>query len=535
MTDVLVVGSGPGGVNAAAALVAAGRQVTLLDFGNVDRRYASLIPDQSFSELRHQDPAQHRYFLGDEFEGVPFGPVRVGAQLTPPRMHILADAAERIPVDPDDFSVSMSLARGGLGAGWSAGVFPFTDDELAAMGLGLSELQPHYDAVAERIGVAGDHDDLERFLPASPSMMPALDIDTNAGVVLERYRRRRAELNAAGFFLGTTRLAACTRAHRGRGPHRYHDMAYWADTDRSVYRPQWTLEELRRSPGFSYVARRFVESFEEDGDRVRVRTTHAEDGSAERFEARALVLAAGTIGTAWIVLRSLGCYDTQVPILCNAYAYVPTINLGMLGRAPRDRRYSLAQLTAMVQVPGTPGRLVQAQLFSYRSLLTFKLMKESPLACRESLRVLRLLIPNFAVLGIHHTDRPTPDKFCVLRRGSAGARDRLQIRYRPGDAETRRQAEDEQVITRSFRRLGCVPLRTIRPGHGSSLHYAGTFPIAPDRDDPLTCDRTSRLRATRAVYLADGSIFPWIPPKGLTFNLMANADRVGTLLAERLS
>jgi len=54
------------------------------------------------------------------------------------------------------------------------------------------------------------------------------------------------------------------------------------------------------------------------------------------------------------------------------------------------------------------------------------------------------------------------------------------------------------------------------------------------RDAPAT-DWKSRLRATRAVYLADGSIFPWIPPKGLTFNLMANADRVGSLLAERLA
>ena len=36
-------------------------------------------------------------------------------------------------------------------------------------------------------------------------------------------------------------------------------------------------------------------------------------------------------------------------------------------------------------------------------------------------------------------------------------------------------------------------------------------------------------------YLTDGSIFPWIPPKGLTFNLMANADRVGTRVLHTLA
>jgi len=43
------------------------------------------------------------------------------------------------------------------------------------------------------------------------------------------------------------------------------------------------------------------------------------------------------------------------------------------------------------------------------------------------------------------------------------------------------------------------------------------------------------LRACHHVYLADGSVFPWLPAKGLTFTLMACADRVGTLLAARLA
>jgi choline dehydrogenase-like flavoprotein len=531
VTDAIVVGSGPGGVNAATRLVEAGRRVVLLDYGNRDERYASLIPDRPFTELRHADADQHRYFLGDCFEGLPFGGVRVGAQLTPPRMHILADAAERIPVDADGFSVSMSLARGGLGAGWSAGVFPFTDHELGDMALDVAELRTHYDAVTERIGVCGARDDLELFFPSSPTMMAPLDIDVSAETVLARYAKRRAVLNAEGFFLGRARLAVCTKIHRGRGPHGYLDLCYWADKDRSVYRPQWTLEELLAHPNFTYVDRRFVERFAEDGDRVRVIARHAETGAEESHEARALVLAAGTLGSAWLVLRSLERYDTPVPILCNPYTYVPTLNTGMLRRGARDRRYSLAQLTAVLRVPDGRGRIVQAQLFSYRSLLTFKLMKELPLAYRDSLRILRVLVPEFAILGIHHEDRPGPGKTCTLRRGSP---DRLEIRYQPSADEGRRIDAEEAMLLRAFRRLGCWPLRKVRPGHGASLHYAGTFPIC-EADRELTCDRDGHLRGTRAVYLADGSIFPWIPPKGLTFNLMANADRVGAIVAERLA
>jgi hypothetical protein len=522
--DVIVVGSGPGGVNASAPLVAAGKRVLMLDFGNEDRRYAPLIPHEPFSTVRRTDTNQHRYFIGDGFEGVPFGGVRVGAQLTPPRAHIMRDTPELQPADAVDFAVGMSLARGGLGAGWSAGVFPFTDDELRDMGLSVAAMQPHYDAVAERIGVCGPGEDLERFFPMSPTVMPALDVDVNAETILTRYARKRADLNAKGFYMGRPRLAVCTRQHRGRGPHGYLDLEYWADMDRSVYRPQWTLDELLQAPSFTYLNRRIVQTFREDGDRVTVDVAR-EDGVIETHVARALVLAAGTFGTARIVLRSLDRYETRIPMVCNAYAYVPMLNLGMLRRAPRDRRYSLAQLTAMVELP---GRVLQSQVFSYRSLLTFKLMKEAPIAYREARKILQLLMPTFAILGIHHEDRPRAEKYCVLHRG---APDRLEVGYGQSADEEEMQHADERLLLGFMRKLGCVPLKTIRPGHGASLHYGGTFPIVPESDDPLTCDRASRLRATRAVYLADGSIFPWLPPKGLTFNIMANADRVGALLA----
>jgi choline dehydrogenase-like flavoprotein len=531
MTDVIVVGSGPGGVNAAAPLVAAGRRVLMLDVGRTDRRYAPLVPPIPFPELRRTDRGQHRYFLGDELEGVPFGPVRVGAQLTPPRQHIAAADDPRLPVDSDGFAVVQSLARGGLGAGWGAGVFPFDDVELRDFGLGLADLAPHYERVVDRIGVSGPDDDLTTFFPTSPAMQPPLDLDRNAESLLAAYARRRDRLNARGFFLGHARLAVCTRAHRGRGPERYLDLAYWADPDRSVYRPQWTLDELEREPTFTYVRGRFVERFQESADGVRVvcRTS----GVEEVHEARALVLAAGALGSARIALASLDRYDVPVPILCNPYVYVPTLNLRMLGRGTGARRHGMAQLTAMLRT-GEGTRLLQAQVFSYRSLLTFKLMKEVPLGYRSALEALRLLMPSFAILGLHHEDRPAPGKRLALRRGQGGAPDTLEIRYRPSDEETAAQGRDQKRLLRAFRSLGCIPLSTMRPGHGANMHYAGTFPMRPDGGD-LTCDTDGRLRACRRVYLADGSVFPWLPAKGLTFTLMALADRVGARLAARLA
>src|SRR5262245_37396536 len=104
MTDVIVVGSGASAVHAACPLVEAGLRVVMLDVGNRDAAYAPVIPDAPFSRLRRQDDLQHRYFLGDRFEGIPVGAVRVGAQLTPPRAFITRDTTELTPIDAPAFS-----------------------------------------------------------------------------------------------------------------------------------------------------------------------------------------------------------------------------------------------------------------------------------------------------------------------------------------------------------------------------------------------------------------------------------------------
>jgi len=532
--DAIVVGSGPAGVNAAVPLVEAGWNVALVDYGNRDATYAPLISEAPFSRLRSTDAAQHRYFLGDRFEGLPSGELRVGAQLTPPRQYVYADVSRWMPVVSETFSAMESLAQGGLGNAWGAGAFCFSSGELAEIGLAPAVMRSHYERVAARIGVSGMRDDLLPFLGDSEWLMPPLQLDSNAERLLARYVARRRKLQAAGFYLGQTRLALCTRPHAGRAAYGYQDMDFWADPGRSVYRPRWTLEELAQRPNFAYLDRRFVLSFAETADgQVRIETRHADCDRTQILQAGVLVLGAGTLSTTRIVLRSLRRYGHPVPLLCNPYTYVPVVNLHSLGRAARDERCSLAQLTA-IYAPADGGDLVQTQFYSYRSLLTFKLMKEVPLGGREALRALRLLMNAFGILGINHADRPARTKSCTLQPGRHDRPDELHIEYKPTPDEECRRIEHEKQVLRCFRRLGCWPVKRVAPGEGSSIHYAGTLPIdLTDRE--LTCDQECRLRGTSNVYLADGSVFGYLPAKGLTLSIMANADRVGGVVSARLA
>ena len=78
-----------------------------------------------------------------------------------------------------------------------------------------------------------------------------------------------------------------------------------------------------------------------------------------------------------------------------------------------------------------------------------------------------------------------------------------------------------------LRRLGCAVVpgtEHVRP-MGASVHYSGTLPMS-DREEPLTTSRDGRSHDFENLYLVDGTTFPFLPAKNLTFTLMANAARI---------
>jgi choline dehydrogenase-like flavoprotein len=532
--DVLVVGSGASAVHAAWPLVEAGLRVRMLDFGNRPEAGDPLVPPLPFSELRRSDPQQHRYFLGDRFEGIGFGLTGASAQLTPPRQYVCRDAAELTPVSSRSFFPLESLARGGLASAWGAGCPAFSPADLEGIPLRHGDLAPHYEAVAGLIGVSGSHDDLAPFFGELAALEPPLELDSNAESILALYGRRRERLHRGGLYLGRPRLAVLSRAFRGRDGQRYRDMDFWSDEGRSVWRPCWTLEELERSPAFDYVPGQLVERFAEQAPSGPVSVIARDRSSNDlvRHAGRRLILAAGALGSTRIVLRSLGLYDRPVPLVCNAHVYAAMVNLGLLGRPARDARHSLAQLAVVHATEGPGGPATVGHLYSYRSLLLFRLLRDSALPVREGLQVARLLLSCLTVLIIQHADAPGPGKRCTLRAG-LGGNDWLEIDYAPTRAERVRQERIESSMLARLRALRLWCLRRVRPGHAASIHYAGTLPMTSDARE-LTTDLHGRLRGTRSVHLADGSVFGRLPSRGLTFTMMAAARRVGCLVRDEL-
>jgi len=524
--DIIVVGSGLAGAQACQTLVEAGAKVTLLDVGFDARERNLVFPDEDFDTIRRTRDEQRPLFLGKEFEGIPWGALKAGAQLTPQRQYVMQGVDRWIRMVSESFFPFESLANGGLGNAWGAGCYMFSDAEFMKMGFERNDFLGAYQKVADRMGISAANDDAAPFMVSGlRGIMPAVRPEPRMLDILERYRSARVAFNKDGFHMGLPALAVLTEDRDGREAFDHSDMEFWHDQHGSVYRPWMTTDALAGRQGFTKVLGQLVISFQEDDDGVNVHTIDVGSGENRTFRARRLLLCPGVLGSARIVMRSFPESGT-LPLLCNPYSYVPLLDWRNLGRAMPARKSGMGQLTLFHDPDGANADVSMAALFTYRSLMLFRLVKESPLNFSDGRMLMQYLLSGLTIAGIHHPEGGGRHRqLKLMRDDDSPTGDVLLADYKLTDDEGEALRSRERLFYRTFRRLGLFPLKKVDPGMGSSIHYAGTLPVS-ETERPMHTSAEGRLHGTRHVWVGDASSFRYLPAKGISFTIMANAHRV---------
>lgn len=523
--DFLVVGSGPSGAQAAQTLVDAGQQVLMLDVG-------VLPPDEPdtgssrFEDIRRESPGQSSLWLGEQFEGIHFGGIGTGSQLTPTRKYICQRVQELTPLVSQSFAAMESLAKGGLGGAWGLGCCTFSEAELVSAGLAVDEMLQAYQVVADRIGISYSENDIWPYtMSCIRTDQSAIEIDANSRSILQRYSKARVRFNQDGFFAGVPALALLTRDKGDRQANRYNDLDFYSNLGRSAYRPADTINSLMKNSRFGYQRDSLVLSFREVEGAVALCFQNTQTQKAETIHCRRLILAGNVLGTARIVLRSGENRQRRLPLLCNPYAYVPCLQWSRLGKTDPGPKTSSVQLSIFHDDDRTNRDVAMASLYSYGSLMLFRIIQQAPINVRDARLLMQYLAPAITIAGIHHPDRPSPQKYLELVRDpDSVSGDHLKANFELDKTELLKVTGRDAKFLRCLRHLGCQPIKKINPGFGASLHYAGSLPYSkaeqPDRLHP-----TGRLHRHSRVFVADGSGFCYLPAKGITYSLMANAHR----------
>ncbi len=192
--DLIVVGSGPGA--AFAAYGARGRSILMLDAGGDAPQCPELCGNAY--DLRRKSDDLFASLIGESFESLNnLANPPISLKLKSPYMSYIArDWRRATPVASKSFEGAIALAKGGLANAWGAGVYRFTDRDLAGFPLSAAELRPYYDELTAHIGVSGANDDLAPYFGRDEALQPPLQLSDFFSELLRRYARAAGALSA---------------------------------------------------------------------------------------------------------------------------------------------------------------------------------------------------------------------------------------------------------------------------------------------------------------------------------------------------
>src|SRR6185312_13300033 len=151
-----VIGSGPAGVACAKALITRGASVLMLDAGiELESERAKISRELSGEKFSEWPPSQLAAIQGDltaTAKGIPLKTL-FGSDFP------YRETEEKIPWRGNGIGFRPSLALGGLSNVWGAATLPYRDEDISDWPIKISDLTPHYRAVAEIMNLSGRHDD----------------------------------------------------------------------------------------------------------------------------------------------------------------------------------------------------------------------------------------------------------------------------------------------------------------------------------------------------------------------------------------
>ena len=454
MARHLVIGSGASGVHYALTVLERGEEVTLLDVGY--ERPIAPLPDATSTQLKEQleDPLSD--ILGERSEYVVYpGPVSKPYGFPPSKGYVFRQPAAW-SLTSRGFDPLVSFARGGLAEAWTGGSYELDERDLAAFPFSLGDLQPHYATVARRIGIAAERDDLERFSPMTAGYDAPLPLDAHSAELLGAYARKRQRVNALGVYLGRSRVAVLTKSLGERGACTQLGRCLMGCPRQSLYAPSYTLRELHRFPGFTYVPGVFVERILLDGNGKATGVVARElvAGADKSFTGDRVVLAAGALASSRIYLSTLQHETGAAPelpgLMDNRHVMMPFVTPSRVGNDVEIASYQFHHL-ALGMRGTSSGDDVHGQITALKGAQVHPIVSSLPFDFRTSLSVFGRVRAALGIANFWLADTRRDANVAHLRvTDDARHQPRAQLRrrrvrsgsHKPSDRGNTRLAED---------------------------------------------------------------------------------------------
>ena len=507
--DVIIIGSGPSGVSAAWPLVISGLNVLMVDASSVNDEDKINLDRPSLRELRKG--LQPHYLLNRGYTGLR----NVGNSSPKLRlassMDYVSDYERRLQISSDQFRTVGALAKGGLSRIWGAVSCQYDAEDLGGDEQLAADLSQSYREISLRIGISGprkndNHNALadNNFVLQSP-----VPLTTLAKNFLSKSHLKKIDSDV---IIGQPDIAVLTQEKNGRQAHSNDFACMWGCKNRSVYSSEYEIDHLNKYQNFTYLTNSPVTTLSKtDSGNWSI---YLNDCERISYVSKRVILAAGTISTTAIVLRSGLARMNQYSLISNPAFSFAIINPKMLGSGIPEKGYGNSQLFIKIPEP-ISGNYSFGLLYDSGSMCASDIARHMPLSLSGALRFSGTLMEATMLSLFYLPGEFSNSKISIDSEGSIKILGGLADNYKKAKRALLKQIKTLLSGTGYYLIPGSfTPYET-----GADAHYAGTLGTSDELKNGCLIDHPG-------IYIVDGASLGKLPAKNPTLTYMANADRI---------
>ena len=290
-----------------------------------------------------------------------------------------------------------------------------------------------------------------------------------------------------------------------------------------MYSSTHDLPILRKHENFSEFSGFVVDGLTRYDDYWAVEGEKTSNGERSSITANKVVLAAGTLATTRIVLKTLKHIRTVPLLSCPTAAFL--LWLPRLLGASKLPGFGLGQLSFSLDLEDNITAF--GSTFATTGILLSEFARHIPFRRRYGIDLLRELLSSCVVGNIFLPGHLTTARTTLLPDDS------LSVVGNYSKAVVPIMDEVTKKLRKAYWSMGSILI----PGSfnigrpGSDIHYAGTLPM---RKSPALGETSQwgQVEGLDGVFVVDGACLPTLSEKSHTLTIMANADRIGRYLVE---
>ncbi len=253
----------------------------------------------------------------------------------------------------------VSGAYGGFSNVWGAQIMPFTRATFDRWPVAMVDMESHYRTALSEMTLAGVEDDLSELFPLMVEAGQLPPLAHRSERVLHRYQARRAFVRSNAITVGRARLAFrsddCTCC----------GLCMTGCPYQLIYSSSHTFDRLRSEGRITYRPNLLATRLEESDGSPSVTARDTSTGVLRIISADRIFVACGGIGTARLVLGSLGMFDRTTSVQESVQFVMPTISLRPVPDPRQERNFTLNQFNLLYDHTGEAVDLCQVHFYDY--------------------------------------------------------------------------------------------------------------------------------------------------------------------------